>query len=408
MKKLKRILSAVICATIICCILVSCSDNTGTSSSASSFADVSIDFSQAIVIPSSLTTIEQESMDKYGHIGNPDIGYEVMEGERDPWLWPFSRTSIWNMPIGSDAEYKPADFVGCDEVSCDTAYFFTTTESDEVLTIVQSTMSDRWPSDITNYKKAGTTYWPRGITISKDSPMNDCSAILQPDGRTIIELQPTCRDEATSTYVIGNPRTGIDIYEDGILGTHWGSGLSALGGAIRLGELTGDEPIRHALKLNVNANRYLYYDYYNYGYTWPADRSDTTPETEGTKEYLVEGSLLAIPRNITPESVGITNELVKKLFVCCQDYGIYIVDDTVRDAFSISADIEESAAVKEKYGINLHTFISSTPSSESKNYAEDFMKMIECLQVVVNNSETTVGGGGTPCQPLAPNLPSIK
>lgn len=28
--------------------------------------------------------------------------------ERHPVLWPFAQTSIWNMPIGSDAVYVPA------------------------------------------------------------------------------------------------------------------------------------------------------------------------------------------------------------------------------------------------------------------------------------------------------------
>ncbi len=27
---------------------------------------------------------------------------------RDPYLWPFSQKSIWNMPVGSLAEYVPA------------------------------------------------------------------------------------------------------------------------------------------------------------------------------------------------------------------------------------------------------------------------------------------------------------
>lgn len=27
---------------------------------------------------------------------------------RDPWLWPFASSSIWNHPIGSQASYHPA------------------------------------------------------------------------------------------------------------------------------------------------------------------------------------------------------------------------------------------------------------------------------------------------------------
>ena len=37
-------------------------------------------------------------------------GLEKYSGTRDPWLWPFSATSIWNMPIGSEAKLQKANF----------------------------------------------------------------------------------------------------------------------------------------------------------------------------------------------------------------------------------------------------------------------------------------------------------
>ena len=40
-----------------------------------------------------------------------------------------------------------------------------------------------------------------------------------------------------------------DLRGDGIRGSHGGSAMSALGGSIRLGELTRGEPIRHAIDL---------------------------------------------------------------------------------------------------------------------------------------------------------------
>ena len=414
MKNVKRILAVIACVAMLCSVFVSCGDNTGDSANSKSpigdmsFADVSLDFSSTLVVPNGKNQAEEESIKEYGHPGNPKTEYEVMEGERDPWLWPYSRTSVWNMPIGSDAKYEPTGFVEYDELSCDWAWLLKTSKNDEVLDIVQSNMDDRWPADISSKKKNGTTYWPRGFTITKDSNMNDCAAILQPDGRTVIELQPTCRDDASSTYVIGNPRFGNDLYEDGLLGTHWGSGLATLGGCIREGELTGDEPIRHAIKINLWADELLYHDYINNGYTWPADRSDTKPDAKGIYSYMVEGALLAIPRDITPESVGITNQVVKKLFVCMQDYGAYIVDDTVRGAYSVSADIKEYEAVKEQLGINMRCRVSYSSNSATQSYAEDMIKMMLCVKAVSNNSQKTVGGGGKPCQPLAPNLPSIK
>ncbi len=44
-------------------------------------------------------------------------------------------------------------------------------------------------------------------------------------------------------------KPSVDLYGDGAYGAHWGSGLSALGGSIHLGELLSPEPMRHALKV---------------------------------------------------------------------------------------------------------------------------------------------------------------
>ena len=46
--------------------------------------------------------------------------------------------------------------------------------------------------------------------------------------------------------------------------------------------------------------------------------------------------------------------------------------------------------------------------SQNAAYAKDMKALIDNLKVVTNNSKKRVGGGGTPRQPLAPNLPSVK
>lgn len=76
-----------------------------------------------------------------------------------------------------------------------------------------------------------------------------------------------------------------DITGDGLHGAHGGSGMSAVGGTIRSGELNpGAPPIPHALKLELAG--WLYYfgghrlnpvTSNNQGatqYRWPATRSD--------------------------------------------------------------------------------------------------------------------------------------
>ena len=112
MKVSKRFLSGALCTALIAATLVSCGDGGKDASSAKSgsksgsASSGSSSTASAFFDTSGRTEAQKASFEKYGHYGNPDLGYETMSGERDPWLWPFSRDSIWNMPIGSDAKYE--------------------------------------------------------------------------------------------------------------------------------------------------------------------------------------------------------------------------------------------------------------------------------------------------------------
>ncbi len=415
MKKRFSTLTRALCMVLVLAILAACggggsnvTDSSASSSAAPSKMPSSVVTSSAA---QSQAQADTSNFDIYGHNGNPTVeDYPVLEGERDPWLWPFSRTSIWNMPIGSNAEYAEAGFKPAQAYSIDEEYHLKTTSSDSTLSIYGSGMKNRWPDDLSTLKLRGEMYWPTGFTISKDLSGNTCSAVLQPDGRTLIQLQPTCHDEADADHIIGYPRFDVDLYGDGRFGSHWGSGLSSFGGSIRVGELTSDEPIRHALKLNVYGKDYLYFDWKNEGFKWPADRSDSYAADNygGTNRELLMGSLLALPKDLTVEELNLKSEIGKKLFWTLQNYGCYIADDSAWDCYAFSADIEAVAQVKKDAGINLKGKVSTAFDSRNKNYSGDLMKIIPSLKIVTNNTEKTIGGGGTPCQPLAPNLPSVK
>ena len=60
----------------------------------------------------------------------PVHAQEVLSGERDPWLWPFTPTSIWNHPIGSDAVYEPANLRAAAHVGVDTQHILELDASD--------------------------------------------------------------------------------------------------------------------------------------------------------------------------------------------------------------------------------------------------------------------------------------
>ncbi len=423
--KTVSMLTKLLCVALVLGVLAACGNTGGDSSSvadgsAAASSGAASSKEPTVIMPTEkITKEQQESFDKYGHYGNVTVGdYEILEGERDPWMWPFTRDSIWNMPLGSDAKLVDTGWEFGDLILIDKETFLTTSESDPVMDIYKTLMNNRWPSDISTLKKADvTTYWPKDFTISKELNGNECTTILQPDGRTVLQMQPTCRDTADSTYITGIPSRLLDLYNDtGEHGSHWGSALSAIGGSLRYGELTSDEPIRHALKIDVTGNNCLYFDWKTMGFRWPATTADGDAQNGlygANDPNLLMGSLLALPRDVTVESLGIQTEIGKKLFWTFQNYGCYIVDhsglDDGKNLFNLCGDGLIIDEVRDKYNISISGIrYKNAVTSFDKAYVEDYKRLIENLKIVVNNSKTSVGGGGTPCQPLAPNLPSVK
>ncbi len=421
--KFVSILAKLLCVVLVLGILAACGDAGGDSSSvadgsAAASSGATSSKTSSVIANTKYTAEQQASFEQFGHYGNVTVkDYEILEGERDPWMWPFPRNSIWNMPIGSDAELVDSAWEFGDLLLIDKEYFLTTSESDPVMDIYITGMNNRWPSDLSTLTKASfTTYWPKGVTISKDLQGNECTTILQPDGRTIIQMQPTCRDTLDSTYITGHPGHAVDLYnDDGAYGSHWGSALSAIGGSLRYGELTSDEPIRHALKIDVS-QACLYFDWKTMGFRWPAITADGHAQTGGytsSNPNHLMGSLLCLPKDVTVESLGIQTEVGKKLFWTLQNYGCYVVDcagnDNNRNLFNLCGDELIIDEVRKEYNITISGIrYKGAVTSADKAYVEDYKRIIENLKIVVNNSKNTVGGGGTPCQPLAPHLPSIK
>ncbi|NEQ06189.1 MULTISPECIES: hypothetical protein [unclassified Moorena] len=328
---------------------------------------------------------------------------------RDPWLWPFSQDSIWNMPIGSNAEYKPANLPRSARSTIDVDLLFIIPASSPLRPLYDP---DSW----TKRCSGTTTYENLSIPIPDDlivpdaintlvrySTPNNAAALLQPDGRTIIQLEPMARcQNGGPVYGYHWPKKDLDLYSQGIAGGHLGSGLSSLGGAIRKGELIGSEPIRHVLKLEL-WEKYIYYNPQSStpGYRWPADRADSAAPKiyKGEDPQLVMGSLLAIPPEVSEKSLGLTTPAGKKLFHALQDYGAYQVDVTGRDAYALAAEQGVEEEFKATYGYGL------TARAPTNNpFYQDFMKLVQALHIVTNNGPDTVGGGGQLREPLAPTL----
>lgn len=317
-------------------------------------------------------------------------------GIRDPWLQPFDSKSIWNLPIGSGARYEAIDLPRPEYAGVDHERFFRLKPSDPVREIREPSAWDkRWPGG----KVLGTMPVPDDLVIPDAKPPstpNECSAFLMPDGRTLIQLEPTCRVERGGP-IVGYPRIGEDLYGMGLYGTHWGSGLSAIGGSIRKGELTGSAPIRHAIKLNL-WGKWLAYQGATPGFRWPADRADAAAKNTygGKNPKLMMGALLALPPSATTKSLGVTTDVGRRLFAALQDYGAYVSDDSGWNAIDLCAEVGVQEEVQARYNLEL-------PGNRDGLF-EDKARIFRALHVVDNNGPKSVGGGGKSRRPLAPPL----
>ncbi|MCX8155802.1 MAG: hypothetical protein N3J91_05020 [Verrucomicrobiae bacterium] len=238
---------------------------------------------------------------------------------------------------------------------------------------------------------------------------NSGLAVLMPDGRTIKQTQPFARCEpgfGTSRYVFADE----DLYGMGYYGAHGGSGLSCIGGTLRVGELVpGAGPIRHALKINLYAARNLYYDEETRGYRWPARRADGyAAKVYGTKgkppKACRMGALLALPPHLTDQVLGLETEPARRLAQALRDYGAYVVDDTAWDVYALVTEWGPDGRVKDEFkkawGFDIN------PARRDNPWSRDMDRLFTNLHVVDNNGPDRIGGGGQPRVPLAAPLPS--
>jgi hypothetical protein len=242
---------------------------------------------------------------------------------------------------------------------------------------------------------------------------NMCAAILLADGHTIAQTEPLAKcsgySYATSTYNAPN----ADLYADGIRGAHGGSGMSSLGGTLRVGELRpGDVGVHHAIKLDIYMKEAYKCTTASTCFRWPAVTADgyavgwygtgaNNPNVNNAA--MVMGALLAIPANVDISALGLETEPGRELAWTLQNYGGYVVDDTWAAQFAIPTEVGPdgsfAAQFKSDYGFSFNdNLLNNDP------WRRDIQRLLTSLYVVNNNTPTSIGGGGTPRQPLAPPL----
>ena len=235
------------------------------------------------------------------------------------------------------------------------------------------------------------------ITLQPYSTPNNCSALIHFPSGDIVQLEPTTRLQPTGP-IWGFPLIGENIYGEGEKGSHYGAGLSALGGSIRPGELTGTEPIRHALKLLLQASKYLYRGVPDgpgpkgFGFHWPAICCDgdahNPPEKDGyggTDPNIAQGSLIALDPKLDLATLHLSDPRAIKIAEALRDYGAYIVDDTAWPNYALGVNSE---AVPE---------FNAIPQDE-------LQRVIAACSVVTNTSPSAKKGPGAPRVSLLPEL----
>jgi len=203
----------------------------------------------------------------------------------------------------------------------------------------------------------------------------------------------------------------VHIDGDGIAGSHGGSGLSALGGSIRVGELRpGSQGPKHALKVEVYAKESLYRCTIKSDcHRWPATTSDSYSVglygilKNNSNSAMKMGALLAIPASIKISALGLETEPGKQIAWTLQNYGAYIVDDTWGPSFSINTEVGPEGSVRSQFQSDWG-FSFEQRVRDNTPWVRDMQRVVQALHVVDNNGPHSIGGGGTPRQPLAPEL----
>lgn len=335
-------------------------------------------------------------------------------GKRDRLKWPFAVKSIWNMPIGSGATYVPARVPPAGERGMTTDEDIIVMRPDAPLVEVFQnkagwSRADRCPAQ---GGLLATVPFPRDFVVGNGLPgtPNNGFAVLLQDRRTILQGQPLarCQEGGIATALWVGRRVEID--GPGIEGAHGGSMLSAIGGALRVGELRpGAQVVRHALKINLYAKRALFRcQSRNECYRWPALTADGYAVGNygtlggGGPAALKMGALLAIPSTTDLESLNLETEPARKIAWTLQRYGAYVVDDTAWDVYAFSMEVGPDGdfrnQFRQDYGFSFGMADKSHP------WSRDMAKIFGNLAVVDNNGPNSIGGGGTPLEPLAPEL----
>ncbi len=370
-----------------------------------------------LVLSSFISCSSKESAPEVVIIPEAKDEVKIEPGTRNPLKWPFSQNSIWNMPIGSKAIYVHAKLEKATQAGMTIDEDYIVLTPDEPLVDIYENFAG-WDRSKSRCAIQGKLLFsapiPKTFILSSATwdglTPNAGLAVLMPDRKTIRQTQPFAFCDpskgATSQYVFENQ----DIYGPGMYGAHGGSGLSAIGGALRVGELTPTSgPIRHALKVNLYGRKNIFYDAKTKGYRWPAVAADAYAVDNYSKERVLPpvsacrmGALLALPAKMNLDSLEFETKPARILAEAFQNYGAYMVDDTGWNVYAIVTEWGPNGRFTDEF--KKYWGFSMAQSSKNTPWSRDMDKLFLNLHVVDNNTSIAIGGGGVPRLPLAPEF----
>ena len=340
---------------------------------------------------------------------------------RNASTWPFSSDTIWNVALGADANFTPADlfpenYVPHDGVFIDEDYFVSTAATDP---LIEWYSQGHWNStpDCEQFPWApvvGKVPWPSNLTITRGG--NNALALLHPDGDSLIFTQPAYRCGTGSTPLLSlyDARHGTgSLRGNGDYGGHGGSSLNAIGGSLRLGELlpgsTAPGPL-HVLKIQLWAKYYYFGSAFGATwetcFRWPALVCDGYAMDanlyNGSNSRLKPGALLAIPPAALPAlQAALVTEPARQLAWTFSNYGGLLCDDTYSDRLTFNSEHGFDDAFFAAWGFPFVTW-PGDPRPGAGAWLADMLQLWRALEIVDSNAAESPGGGGAPLQPPPP------
>jgi ferric-dicitrate binding protein FerR (iron transport regulator) len=303
---------------------------------------------------------------------------------RDPAYWPFSAGSPWNMALGSSAAYAP---VASPHFDASKGIDFLTDASSVPVAIgapedPERTLVNRTPG------RTGTVTLrlPRTIRV-ESGEYHTLVCIDERHARAVELLGAEVHPDGpvAANLAMRIPLQGSGLFDEGVPHGLRLSGGTGLAGLLRRGELK--QGIRHALAASVNLAALNAHGPNGQSHVWPARRRVRDPEgLSGATGNLFMGSLLALPPGVALSELDVgTSGPAYEIAKALQDYGVYLIDRQGESPRDLRLYCE--------YGMG---------DEIPPELAGSLAKVMARLQVVTNNAEDSVGGGGIPRRAPAP------